>query len=247
MRRPNSKPGRINLVAKEFDNLIQDQGVFVRITPSALCPNRSKLEGTNHVLDCPICKGDEVLDITDKAFTTWAFLQAIPFERKFDPNGVFDVKDCRMSTPANVRLYYMYKIELLDFAAPYNEVIQRSRRGDSNNDILRYIPAEDSNIPTYIKDQDGVEYKSVRDFELDKVAKTIKWRTQTRPADNKLYTILYPTLPTFRVTEMLHDQRFYYDDFKKPEKTPINLPQEALIRWDYLAFGSGTRIPRVAE
>lgn len=244
-KRSPTKPGRVDLVPAEFDNLIEDQGIKVLITPCALCPNRDLAESTNHKLDCPVCNGDEVLEIPEKAVETWAFLQGIPFERKFDPQGLFDMKDAQMTTPADVRLSYMYKVEVLDFSATYNELIVRGKRGpNGDTDYLRYRPTEDSNVPLFVVDSNGKKYTRGKDYEIDKETKTLKWKGTNRPALKSMYSILYPTLPTFRVIELMHESRFYYRAFKKAVKEPVNLPQQALLRWDYLAFGSGSRILR---
>jgi len=62
-KRANAKPGRVDLIPQEFENLIEDQGVRVRITPSAVCPNRTEVEDTNHSLDCPLCHGSQIYDM----------------------------------------------------------------------------------------------------------------------------------------------------------------------------------------
>lgn len=244
-KRSPTKPGRVDLVPAEFDNLIEDQGIKVLITPTALCPNRDSIEGTNHKLDCPICHGDEVLEITSKAIETWAFVQGVNLDKRYEGNGVFDMKDSQMTVPANVRISYMYKVEILDFSATFNQLVIRGKRGpNANSDYLRYRPTEDSNIPLYVVDSTGKEYTRCKDYEIDKETKTIQWKTQNRPASNTMYSILYPTLPTFRVIELMHESRFYYRAFKKAVKEPVNLPQQALLRWDYLAFGSGAKVER---
>jgi hypothetical protein len=244
-KRSPTKPGRVDLMPAEFDNLIEDQGIKVLITPAALCPNRDMVEGTNHKLDCPICHGDEVLEITGKAIETWAFIQGVNLERRYEANGLFDIKDSQMTVPANVRISYMYKVEVLDFSSTFNELIMRGKRGpDANSDYLRYRPTEDSNVPLYVVDSTGREYTRNEHYEIDKETKTIKWKNQYRPAANVMYSILYPTLPTFRVVELLHESRFYYRAFKKAVKEPVSLPQQALLRLDYLAVGSGAKVPR---
>lgn len=244
-KRHPTKPNRVDLMPAEFDNLIEDQGIKVLITPTALCPNRDSIEGTNHKLDCPVCFGDEVLEIKDRAVETWAFIQGVTLDKRYESNGVFDMKDAQMTVPANVRISYMYKVEVLDFSATFNQLILRGRRGpDDNSDYLRYRPSRNSNVPFYLVDSNGKEYIRHRDFDVYEDEKVLQWKTSNRPALNTVYSVLYPTLPTFRVIELLHDARFYYRAFKKAVKEPVHLPQQALLRWDYLASGSGARIER---
>lgn len=239
LKREHSKPLRIDLKVKEFDNLIEDQGVRVRITPSVLCPNRSDLHGTNHQLDCPVCLGDEVVDLKDECVETWVYIQSIHLTKNMEVAGVWDIKDAQMTVKAGIRLYYFYKIEILDFSSVFNQVI---KRGVGDVDRTRYNPAPECDTPYYCIDNLGKRYLlnehyKVEDFKL-------RWLGLVRPASGSLYSLSYPILPTFRVLEINHENRYYYTSFKSKFKTAVNLPQQAIIRLDYLAKGSGSNIER---
>jgi len=233
-----SKPGRVDLIPQEFETLIEHQGTRVRITPTALCPNRTDLGDTNHKLDCPICFGDEVIDIPSGIVEDWAYIQAIKLDKKFEVQGIWDMKDAQITVRQGVRLYYWYKIEVVDFSSVYNQIVKKSS-GDS--DELRYIPSTNCDTPYYLIDSNGKSYTLNEHYRTE--GKNIKWRTALRPITDTLFTIVYPILPTFRVLEMMHENRFYYLGFKQPVKRPVQLPQSALIRWDYLAKRSGSNIP----
>jgi len=242
-KRINAKPGRVDLKLQEFESLIIDQGIWCRITPCMLCPNRDEINSTNHKLDCPLCGGDEMIDLPEYSAEAWAILQGIKFERHFEAQGLFDFRDAQLTTPSHLKMGYLYKVEVLDFAFAWNEAIKRST---DNMDTLRYVPANNSNIPTYAIDSSGIRYKEERDFVLDPKNKSIKWK-QSKPKTDTLYSIIYPALPTFRVIQMLHENRLYYSDFKKPEKTPYYMPQQCVVRWDYLALNSGARTERNSD
>ncbi len=234
-KRFNAHPGRIELIQKDFKDLIEDQGARVRITPSILCPNRSGLGDTNHVLNCPVCGGDEAVDITEGAIEDWAVIQTIKLDKQFQVQGIWDLKDAMITTMPEVRLYYWYKIEVLDSASVYNQVLLR---GSGDQDGLRYIPAATAtDTPYYVIDSNGTTYKLNKHYKI--VDQKIEWRTVVRPPEGQLYSVQYPILPTFRVLELLHENRYYFDTFKRADKVPIQMPQQAVIRWDYLARGSG--------
>jgi hypothetical protein len=234
------KPGRVDLVPKEFEALIEDQGCYVRITPAMLCPNRSELEDTNHALDCPLCFGSEIIDLDNHCQETWALIQGINIDKQFNVNGIFDMKDARITVQQDIRLYYQYKIEVLDFASVFNQVIKRS--STNSYDYLRYKPTNNCDTPFFCKDKTGKEYLLNVDFRIQD--NKIIWLTANKPANSTLYSLVYPILPTFRVMEMMHENRYYYDSFKKDKKVPVNLPQQAHIRWDYVAKKSGLLIER---
>lgn len=260
-RRKNSKPARINMVPQEFENLIEDQGVFVRITPVVLCPNRTALGDTNHVLDCPLCGGDQLIEAVDLAVEDWAFIQGIKLDKEFNVQGIFDLKDAQITTKQKIKMAYWYKVEVLDFSMPFNQLL---KRGSGDTDRLRYIPTfngtvrpeiketDEANaekapdIPWILIDSDGKSYKLDQDFAIKD--RDIKWKSPTkRPKAGSLYSFQYPVLPTFRVLELMHEHRYYYVDFKRHDKVPVHLPQQAIIRWDYLAKGAGNHVPAPAE
>lgn len=234
-----AKPGRVDLVPKEFDDIIEDQGSRVRITPVALCPNRTSLHDTNHALDCPVCFGDEVVELTDHCVEDWAFIQGIKLNKDVAVQGIFDLKDATLTTKANIRLYYWYKVEVVDFASIFNQVLMR---GSGNTDKIRYYPATSCDTPYYCVDSAGKQYTLNEDYKVDQRQRLIMWTGLNRPQSGKLYSFVYPILPTFRVIELLHDNRYYYRGFKQAEKTPVQLPQQALIRWDYIAKRSGSNV-----
>ena len=233
------KPGRVDLVPQEFDNLLLDQGVRVRIIPALLCPNRTSLHDTNHALDCPVCFGDEVVDLRDSCIEDWAYIQSIHLNKQFEVPGVWDIKDAQITVRAGVRLYYFYKIEVIDFTSIFNQVI---KRGTGDADRTRYEPICHADSPFFCVDKTGKRYEINTHFKIEN--HQIRWLTLTRPAINTLYSLTYSMLPTFRVIEFAHENRYYYTSFKKDSKVPVQLPQQAIIRLDYLAKGSGSNIER---
>lgn len=236
-KRTPSHPGRIDIAVKEFDNLIEDQGTRVRITPTIFCPRRSGKEieesDANHDLNCPLCSGSLLIDIAAEAYETWAYIAGVKLEQVFQPQSRFDLKDAMMTVKGTDRIAPWFKTEAIDFATLFNQVVLRGR-GDT--DKLRYAgqdPTEVVGASYSLIDNDGAAYTRGDHFTVS--GDTLTWVGSSRPPAGKLYSILYPVVPTFRVIDLVHDTRFYYDGFKKPKKTPFQLPQQAHIRWDYLA------------
>ena len=226
-------PGRIDFDVDAFDTLIGDHGVRVRITPAMLCPNRDGKFSTNHALDCQICEGNEAIDLDSKAFIDFAFIQNLKLNHDWQQSGIFDIKDAMISVKANVRLWYYYKIEVLDHTSIFNELIERT----GPTDKLRYNAQDKAEVtPIYVIDRDGIEYIHKIDFTI--LGQTLTWVT-VGPGEGRMYTIQYPILPIFRVLELPHENRYYYETQDKPTKVPTHLPQQAVIRWDYFTKGSG--------
>jgi hypothetical protein len=235
-KRKRSKPHAVDFVPKEFDQLLEDQGTFVRITPSILCPNRTGLDDTNHALDCPLCFGQETIDLDDEAKESWASVTSIHLDKKFELGGIYDLKDAKMTFQTQVRVNYWYKIEIIDFGSIFNQII---KRGTGNADRLRYHVFGACDIPIYLKDSLGKTYRVNEDFVTD--GPFIRWRGN-KPESDKLYSISYPIVPVFRVLDLVNENRYYYVGFKQKDKIPVQLPQQALVRWDYLARRSGSSV-----
>jgi len=238
----STPPPKVLLTPENFNRLITDHGSFVRVTPSIVCPRRSgdfvEVDSTNHDLNCPLCQGILAIDVEDEAVEDYCFIQSVKLDKDFDQAGIFDVKDALASFRNSVRVSYWYRIEMLDFATEYNELI---KRGDGTEDILRYpyCSCPEVNNKTLIIDHYGNRFVLGNDFQLEDGSRSIVW-SSNKPKTGKLYSVLYPVLPTFRVLELMHETRNYYVDLRRPERTPTPLPQQAHIRWDFLARKEGS-------
>jgi hypothetical protein len=228
-----TKPGRVSLKVEDFNNLLQQQGTYVRITPSIICPNRSggniDEASTNHPLDCSICNGNQIIDVAASAYNTWAYIAAVKIESQIDQTR-FAVKDALMTTKGSVKVHYWYKVELVDHTSQFNQLIKRTSR---SYDILRYTPVDLEDGLFCLVDDDGNSY--VRDTDYSLSDNQITWLTSNKPNTDTIYSFMYPVLPTFRVIDLIHENRFYYDSDKLSEKVPVALPQQSHIRWDYMA------------
>jgi len=231
------KPGRVDFDVVELDNLIDDQGINLKITPSILCPNRDKLGSTNHALDCDVCNGDEAVDLTKDCIETFGVIQSIRHEKTFEVQGIWDEKDATVTLKSPIRIYFWYKVEVLDHASIYNELIKRD---DDDTDKLRYPTNRSCDIPFFLVDSDGKTYEKGPDYRIIQ-DQFIEWETANRPVVGTLFSIAYPVFPTFRVLETLHENRYYNVTSKQKVRVPVNLPQQAVIRWDYLANRQGNR------
>lgn len=234
-------PHRIDFSPRDWENLIEDHGTQIRITPTLLCPRISgdaiERGDNNHDLNCPLCHGRLTIDLAEEAFQTEAFIQGIKLDKNFDASSRFDVKDCTITFHAVDKINYWYKIEVIDFSSLYNETLLR-RNGDT--DKIRYSSVlPDDNTYYLCVDSEGVRY--VIDIDFSITGNELTWLTANRPEEKKLYSVLYPILPTLRVLELLHETRFYYDSFKSPVKTPVTMPQQAHCRWDYM-FQRGNNV-----
>lgn len=233
-QKPFSKPGRVSLRINEIDMLLDNQGTNVRITPSVICPKRSgdqnEEAGVNHPMDCPLCDGNQLFDVPSLAFNTWAFVQGLKIEANMDVNR-FDTKDALMTTQSDVKIHYWYKVEMVDHTSQFNQLIKRT---SGTTDTLRYTPVDIEDGGVYcLVDSEGEIYTRAVDYSLS--GKVLTWLTTNKPEVESIYSFIYPVLPTFRIIDLMHENRYYYNSDKLPTRQPVNLPQQAHLRWDYMA------------
>jgi len=228
-----TKPGRVSLQVEDFNNLLQQQGTYVRITPSIICPNRSGNDideaSVNHPLECSVCNGNQIIDVDASAYNTWAYIASVKIETQIDQSR-FDVKDALMTTKGDVKVHYWYKVELIDHTSQFNQLIKRTRRA---YDILRYVPVDLEDGLFCLVDASGISYVRNTDYSLS--GNQITWLTSSKPQEDTIYSFMYPVLPTFRIIDLMHENRYYYNSHKIPSKVPVALPQQSHIRWDYMA------------
>jgi hypothetical protein len=164
----------------------------------------------------------------------WVILYQKKMEEMFQVQGVWELGDVLVTFPAYypdtkdvVRVDYYDRITLLDFTERTSDLVTRAMAGDY--DMPRY----------YVKDVDYLRSKTTIynkdvDFTVDNAK--IKWLTTNRPSPGSVYSLSYHYPPVYRVVNFFHEQRYYYDGYKKPdgERVPTYLPIQAQMRRDYI-------------
>ena len=229
-------PTRVDIDPAEFNALISDFGAKVRVTPSGFCPRRSGREisevDNNHDLNCPLCNGALIIDFDANSYETDALALGIKTSETYYPQSKFDLRDVFITFRSEQRVGMWWKVEVLDFSTLFNQVVLRRAGGDI--DRIRY-PGIDvgDGAKWMLMDGDGAAYDVNTDYTVADTVVT--WTGTNRPPDGKLYTFTYPMLPTYRIIDFVHENRYYYTAFRRPDKLPVQLPQQAHCRFDSLA------------
>lgn len=225
--------GKLNIAdlqpPEDFDRLLAAQGVRICITPVSICPNQDINLG-NHNLNCPLCDNG-VIEFPDQAEECWAYISGVQIEKLFQTQGVWDMGSAMMTTNSFVRMGFFYKVVILDFSRIHQQLIVRSATGTT--DKIMYEPVPDCKIPYLCADKTGKRYTSGVHF-IYETDKKIRWTGATKPANGVVYTLSYPARPVYRVLDVVHENRFHFVAWKKTSRSPIDLPQQALIKLDYL-------------
>ena len=255
---PNDLPDP-QLDPKAFEELIKNRGLRWQHFKATQCPNIPDLETNQHDPNCQICEngmlfygGDEVHGI----------FQQNKLERMYEIQGVWDIgeavvtfsayADAEDGTPGRgeaIDLQNFDKLVCLDYEFRWQELIEHSPLGV---DRLRYPALQVEFLSTKSK-----QYYPDVDFIIDDDG-MIKWITQNQPnydqrnSRGEVFTIAYTARPVFYVVNLIHEIRATKaQDFVTKEITAVRLPQQVLIRRDYLFSHPGdtkgkksTRAPR---
>jgi hypothetical protein len=224
----------------EVDRLnqqIEDLGVRIKIWKSTVCPNLQSIESMDHNVNCTICNNN-MIDFACRE--TVALIQQQDLVEKFKLEGTFSMDEVLMTFKSDVTLHIFAKVQILDFAEDFFELVQRQEGSDT--DKLKYpackilgVFSAAGNVKT--------EYFEGADFQID-VNGNIKWTGTHKPSDKDVYSIYYQHHPVFRAVKALHRDRYSQynirpENIQAPKKTVgdrtyVKLPETWILKRDYL-------------
>jgi len=217
------KFGNVELDVDKINQLIEDQGVRVRVYRTILCPNIKSIDGGHHNIDCKLC--DEGF-IDRQPQDTWAVIQNQAMKRELKGEGQWDDHDAYATFISGIEIQYFAKIELMDYTTTFYQLIQRQ---EGEIDRLKY-KAIKVNI---LIDKDNLEYFEGSDFTLSPTG-DIQWTGARRPRKGLIYTVHYDYPITYRAIMASNINRFTNQKRKRDFKEPIHLPQRWQIKRDFL-------------
>lgn len=247
-----------------YDELIKNRGLRWKHFKGTPCPNLGDLEIQSHDPNCNACENGMLFY---EGGEVHGVFQANRLERMYEIQGVWDVGEAVITFSANmddidgnpglgapVDLQHFDKLMCLDYTFRWQELIEHSHVGI---DRLRY-PALTVEFVATVSGKVKNFYVG-RDFQITSEG-FIEWLPNgNKPTYDQLnsrgevYTISYCARPVFYVVQLLHEIRA--TKAAKPgtrnEKIAVRLPQQVLIRRDYLFThpsdtdgGNTTRAPR---
>lgn len=116
--------------SKDLDTMVFNQGVRIRVYKTTWCPNRKSIDGQEHELNCPMCRGTEFLDLD--CFESVAFIQGQTREHQQNPEKIgsnWEEQVVLCTLLSGVEVSYYTKIELLDYTNLYQQLVQRQETG----------------------------------------------------------------------------------------------------------------------
>lgn len=218
--------GRVDLRIEDFDTLINQKGVNIKVFRTMYCPNVKSTDAAEHEIDCQLCGGSGFIDMNP--LCTVGFIQNQDLERMMDSvAGQHDGNSVMISFLIGVELQYFTKIELIDFTQIYFERIMR--KAGTNVDVLKYRACRINQV----MDKNGVEYFQGQDFNIDPSG-NIQWLA-SKPADDVIYSLHYECHVQFRAVRAMHVSRFtQYKAPGEPKVEHIKMNEQWLCTKEFL-------------
>ncbi len=205
--------GRVDLRVDEFDRMIEQKGVNLKVYRTSYCPNVKSVDGGEHEIDCQLCNGSGFIDRNPVCVK--GFLQNQELERMLEnASGQHDGNSVLITFPIGIELQYFTRIELVDFTDIYFQRVMR--KPEDPVDVLKYKACR----VNMIIDKNNAEYFQGQDYDIDPNG-NIQWKYtiddsgpepvivfSRAPAANVIYTIHYECHVQFRAIRAMHVNRF---------------------------------------
>lgn len=216
---------RVDLDPTDFDQLLKQKGIRVRVSRTMYCPNVKSIDGAEHEVDCDMCMGSGYIDV--RPICTDALLQNQLGKTEQLPEGWHDGNSVFMTFPRGIELQYFTLVELIDFTDIF---FQRVARSTGDLDRLKY----NCKRVNVLIDQSNIEYYQGSDFKLNQYGDII-WKAGKGPAPETIYSVHYEYPPRFRATSAMKVNRF--SQFKTGTKVQhIKYPEFWMLTKEFLVL-----------
>lgn len=225
-----------------FEELIKNRGIRWQHFKASQCPNIRDLEVGLHDPNCSKCENGMLFY---GGAEVHGFFQNHKLEKIFEVIGQWDIGEAVVTFSAYaddadgnpgkgpaIDLQAFDKLICLDYEFRWQQLIEYSPLGV---DRLRYPALSVEFLSTVDK-----QYYVDVDFVINDAGR-IQWLGANRPSYDQMlsrgeiYTVAYTARPVFYVTQLLHEIRATKAmDPTTGTITAIRLPQQVMIRRDYL-------------
>lgn len=229
-----------SLKGVSFDQLLQNRGIKFIHRLAAPCPNINNVEDNGHNPNCPLCDGNGMFYYREKEI--WGVFQSNSLQKNFEMQGLWEIGTAVVTlpteypdgTPAEFNTFDQLVIP--DFTVRLWELKEYEPRPDGQQ--LRYPISTVDYMASSTTAGVLTEYTEGTDFNI--TGGKIEWIAGQEPSyDNvnergEVLTINYFANPVYNVLQHLRELRVS-QQLIGGSKVPMRLPQQVLVRRDFLA------------
>jgi ribosomal protein S27E len=222
-----------------FDQLLQNRGIRFIHKKCTPCPNIETVFDNSHNPNCPLCN-DGLLFYAEKEI--WGVFYSNSLEKNFEYQGLWEIGSAVVTlpteypdgTPAEFNTFDQLVIP--DFKVRMWE-LKEYRPTTNRQQQFRYPIFEAEFVASAVNDQLVVYTRGIN-FNI--VDGNIEWVSGQTPsfniADNKgdVYVVQYYANPVYNVLQHLRELRITQELNLQGQKVPKRLPQQVLVKRDFL-------------
>lgn len=221
---------------ESFDQLLQSRGIRFTHSKAVPCPNILTLDSNAHEPLCPFCDNNGFQHYDPKDI--WGILSGNSIQKTFEAHGVWEIGTAVITFPTDypdgtfADFTAFDKLVIPDFTVRLWELNQYEVR-PGNLQQLRY-PIQSVDRASSILQHGQVEkiYKQGVNFNISAQG-DIAWIYGMTPAVGEVLTWSFYAYPVYLVVQVLRELRVT-QEMVNGQKTPRRLPQQVLVRRDFL-------------
>ena len=221
---------RVDFKTEEFENIIIQKGYDLIWEKSVKCPCTPEEKAAQPDYNCPLCKGKGWYwyDPVDIKGAMTNFNENL----RYNQTGEIAMGTAYLTTLPENKLGFWDRVTNLDSRVRHSEVVTKNRTGVKDN--LKFQPTE----ILYCRSLEEV-YTDEVDFKFDPNSFEIEWIAgQLQPNTGDRYSVGYLTPPRWIVIDLINVIRDTLIKTKRPGITFTELPVRALVRLEWMVFGT---------
>jgi hypothetical protein len=239
----------VSIRGASFDQILQQRGIRMIHEKATPCPNILTVDSNAHEPNCPFCDNNGFLHYGKEEI--WGVFSGNSIQKTFEAHGVWEIGSAVITlpthypdgiTPADFNSFD--KLTLPDFMVRLWELKEYEPR-PGNIQELRYPIKKVEYVSTISRDgktlkqfQEGVDFNINSDGDIAWVAgKTPDYDPNTEHGE--VLTWSFQSNPVYLVVQCLRELRIT-QEMVGGQKTPRKLPQQILVKRDFLPTASET-------
>jgi hypothetical protein len=235
-----------SLNGQSFDQLINNRGIRFVHRISVPCPNIQSRDDNSHDPHCPVCEGDGMFFYQEKEITGLFYSNSL--EKTFETMGVWEFGTAVVTLPtqypdgSQADFNMLDQLVIPDFTVRLWE-LQEYSPDASGIEYLRY-PIQKIDYLAFANN--GVIQPKIEGVDFIIQDGGIKFLPGSIPRYDNVnergdcYTISYFANPVYTVVQNLRELRVS-QEMISGQKTTIRLPQQVLVKRDFLANANDTK------
>lgn len=221
---PNANLNKAPFRKDDFNNLIIQQGIKVKVFKTTWCPNVASIDAAEHDINCTVCLGNGLVD--RNPVETFAYISHAERDPQFFLEGEYEIESIYGTFPSDIELTYYTLVQLMDVTEQYIQLVNKQ---EGPIDFLKY-PCKRVNL---LIDQNGREYIPGQHFTLT-VNGDIQWLPGKGMKAGTIYSINYDITIQFRAMKAVHAFRFVQEYVENGNTAVTKLPQKWALKREYL-------------